>query len=500
MPSDPPSSSSKGRSKKPKVSNVSEEPARDISSILSYGASLPSGFANGWSERRTEQVASYKHWVYIAVSAIARNVAKHPPNISRVYNKGTVPSAERSRIISPAARTKALTPLQTHQEIVPEDPDHPLCCLLRDPNRPDTASDIWYETILFLLLTGSAYWWMPRNSFGLPCAAWVIPSHWIWPIHHEQKGLTHWELRPTEGMYLRKKLPEHEVLHFRLKNPMSKMDGHSPTSAGSQWIDIADSNNRAMWFSQRNGTFPTVAIQFDGKVLEPSDEDLRRIEAKFVARYAGDTRANRPLFLPPGVKVNPLTIEPNKMVFGETADDMRDNILALFGVPKLVAGMMDGMTHGSVLAAQAGFCAFTLNPLLHALGQAFTEKLARLFDDVDGDSNGSRKIWWEDTSPPDPEIFEKQLMTDMMCGAVTPNEVRVLRGREPYPTWGNDPVFPVNMTTLPMGGKHQPSPPSSPGVPQPTVSDETSLSPYDHLERLMRSRANNSFSLNGHGH
>ena len=160
------------------------------------------------------------------------------------------------------------------------------------------------------------------------------------------------------------------------------------------------------------------------------------------------------------------------MVFGDSAKEMRDNILALFGVPPVVAGIMDGLTYGSLRAAMYGFYSITINPLLRFLGQNLTEKLARIYDD-------RLRVWWEDASPGDPEILEKQISTDLLAGAITPNELRLMRGRQPYPddyVIGNDPIFPVNMTTanmLPLGGDSSNTPDvTAPGQPKLSQKDD----------------------------
>lgn len=448
---------------------------RDLAALLSYGPShLP--YSAAWTDSRIEQVRAYKHWVYIAIRTIARKIASATPNVtfvrdSRNKSPGVTPHQGTPKFHIP--RHKALLPLHAHEEIDPAGHDHPLSRLLADPNDPDTAYDLLYETILFLLLTGSAYWWVPRDPvLGLPTAAWVIPSHWIWPIMGKDRFVEAWELRPVEGNYLRRQLPADEVIVFRDKNPISKLDGYSPLTAGAQWCDILSMVNTSRWWAYRNGTFPTVAVQFDGTYDDPSDEDLRRIEAKFAARYTGETRSNKPLFLPPGVKASPLTLTANEMVFGETAKETRDNILALFGVPPVVAGIMDGLTYGSLVAAMQGFYTLTINPLFRFIGQNLTEKLARIYDP-------NLRVWWEDATPEDPDLREKQLATDLLAGAITPNEIRLMRGRQPYPddyVIGNDPVFPVNMTTanmLPLGGDSTNSPDvTAPGQPKLSQKDD----------------------------
>ncbi|HEX2973042.1 MAG TPA: phage portal protein [Tepidisphaeraceae bacterium] len=455
---------------------------RDLLALLQYGPSY-TPYTMAWTDNRIEQVRHFKHWVYVCVSKIARKIASQMPNITYVRNPGE--GAEKC--LSQVARTKALTPLLSHEQLEPVEANHPLLRLLRDPNEPDTAYDLWYETILFYLLTGSAYWWVPKNIFGLPSAIWVVPSHWMWPIMGHDRYLKGWEIRPVEGMYQRRLLPEDEVIVFRHKNPISKIDGMAPLTAAAQWADISDSINRCRWHSYKS-IMPTVAVQFDAKRLDPSDNEISRIEAKFLARYAGETKAGRPLFLPPGVAVKPLVLKPNEMVFGETAVETRNNIANAYGVPVELIDLQ-----GDTLKALSAFYSETINPLCHFLGQVGSEKLGRAYE-------GTPRIWWEQFTINDPEQINSNHKVDLLCGALTPNERRIAMGREPYTgewaKFGNTPFLPVNMESgaLPGGGDHTNKPGDKPdaGGEQPALNDED----YKAWQRRMGLIPNG----NGNGH
>jgi HK97 family phage portal protein len=435
---------------------------RDLSALLQYGPSY-TPYTQAWTDNRIEQVRNYKHWVYVCVSKIARKIAAQVPNVTWVSSG----ELHKGKCLPPFARLRALTPLLSHEELVPVPQNHPLPRLLRDPNEPDTGYDLIYETILFYLLTGSAYWWIPKNTFGLPAAIWVVPSHWIWPTMGKDHYLAGWEIRPVEGLYERRLLPEDEIVVFRAKNPISKIDGHAPLTAAAPWADIANSINRAQWQSYQS-IMPTVAVQFDAKRLDPSDSDINRIEAKFLARYAGETKAGKPLFLPPGVTVRPLVLKPNEMVFGETAQETRDNICNAYGVPVELVDLK-----GDTLKAESAFYSQTINPLCHFLGQVVSEKVGSRYE-------GQPRIWWEQFTVNDPEQINQNHKVDLLCGALTPNERRIAMGRQPYDgkwkAFGDAPFLPVNMQSgsLPGGGDHTNLPGDKPDADaeQPTLNDD----------------------------
>ncbi len=419
---------------------------RALSSFLMQGSSV--GMQTSvWTDSRYEMVRQFKHWVYVAIDRIATEVAMHQPNISIIRRAGQ-PSGNKQRYLSPYARSKALTPLMHHQELEAVRDDHPVCRLLEDPNDPDTSFDMWYETVLFLLLTGSAYWWMPRNALGYPMAIWVLPSHWVWANIGKDGAIDTYQVRPVEGNYLRMDIPAEEIIHFRKKSPISKLDGFSPQTAGAQWIDCQTSIDRSRWFSFRNGVFAGLAFTFDEGRKLPDEDMLDRIESKFMSRYSGEMQANKPMFIPPGMGIHKVNMSPEEMNFNESGEQLRDMILSLFGVPAVIAQIMKDLTYGSVLAARAGFYYGTINPLYRFLSLQITEKLGWLYGkDI--------RIWWEDRTPQDPETVEESIKTDFACGAISPNEIRRMRGREPYPHGGDDPLVQGAMMTLPFfsGGK-----------------------------------------------
>lgn len=422
------------------------------------GAPVVGPNMNAWTDSRLDQVRAYKHWVYIAISLISNRIAGQFPNVGQVGPRDPDPQKWNIHI---QAREKALTPLFGQEDITPVSHDHPLIDLFRNPNDPDTSFDLWSETILFLLLTGSAYWWVARNKItGLPAAIWVLPSHWTWPVFNKDGAVDYYDLRPAEGNYLRRRFPADEVIHFKYKSSISKLDGYSPLTAGSQWIDTQTSIERTRFFTFKNQAFPQVALEFDSQYFDPSTEDLDRIEAKFIARYGGEVRAGKPMILPPGVKLHKLSVTPREMDYKDSAEQIRDDILALFKVPAVIAGVIQNVNGQAVLAANNLFCSNAINPLCRMLGQAATEYFSEAYEDP------TLRIWWDDTTPDDPSVVEKRLATDMTAMAITPNELRIMRGRKPYKHGGDDPYAPHIGLILPWG----------------TGEDINAINPFTHLQ------------------
>src|SRR5262245_22547489 len=98
-------------------------------------AGRPAGW---WRDDPAEQLRHYQSWVDAAVNAIAQEVARHRPMLYR--NTG---------------------PAEPDQEALPH--THPLARLLDRPNPWLTPWELWYLTILYLELTGNAYWYVAHR-------------------------------------------------------------------------------------------------------------------------------------------------------------------------------------------------------------------------------------------------------------------------------------------------------------------------------------------------
>jgi HK97 family phage portal protein len=401
------------------------------------------GWPGAWSMDRREAVLHMRHWVYVAVDAIGKEVAGQAPNVANVHSDA--PQGQQSKVISSSRLKRYQKTLQTikpHEEVEPVEADHPLQRLFHKPNETDVSWQLWYELVMFLKLTGTGYLWAVPNGLGVPCELVVLPSHWVYPRLGRGKVIDHYEVIPWMGGLGSLKFPAEEIVYFRMPNPFHKVDGYSALQAGSDTIDAFESVQRSRFWSFKNGASPWGAIEFD-KDVSPSPEDIDRWHSKFRARYAGETNAGLPMVMGPGMRFNPLVIAPTEMAYVESADQLRDWILSLFSVPKGVVGIEPGGDNLSKYADHAQFGRYCINPLLALLGQVLTEFLARRWDD-------SLRVWWNDSVPDDPAEARANVTLAAANGAIAPNEIRSqLLHLDPYPHGGDDPLVPQNLAEVP---------------------------------------------------
>jgi HK97 family phage portal protein len=442
------------------------------------------GFAgnvvSGWTDSRVEQVRHFKTWVYVAIARIADAMAKAFPNLSIARDPATATEEQKRRFLPRGIRNRALVPMQQHEELEAAPADHPMNRLLRDPNVEDTAFDLWWETILFYKLTGSAYWWLPPNKAGLPMNIYVLPSHWVWPVADKRGVIDGYQLRPVEGFWQGDVIPKEDVVHFKSKSPISKWDGYGALSAGNMWIDCSDAMDRTRWNSFKNGIVPGLTFEFDGTRADPSEDELLRIRSKIEAVYSGPERSNKPILVPPGMTAKPLGVSVKEMEFTTSFEQIARAVLALFGVPLAVAGWSKDQTFGGNAASLASFCTFTVNPIAQYFGQQITEKVAWRYDE-------KLRVWWPDQTPEDPAAREQELRTDMAGGVRTWNEHRAARGLCPMPG-GDERCYSKPPTEKSSKKKPGSNKPEEPNYSHNDGNNESGTSSGKELVR---------FSLNG---
>lgn len=381
-----------------------------------YGGAQYFGQAYRW-----EQVLHYKFWVFVAIKAWIREIAGgEPPNIGKI-----IPKQSQGKTVK-----KGWGGPREHQEFQPYEDGHPLVRLFDNPNGPDVAYDLWAYTTLFKLLTGSAHWYVIKNSWGTPVELWVIPTHWM-RLATDKEGLPlGYEVQNPWGRV--EHIPYENVISFYDHSPLNRYEGSSISQAINEWIDAYESSLRARLAQYKNGAIPSYHVSL-GESYDPDEAFLERYYAKWLSRFQGEDNTGRPLITGGDIEVKSLGITPVDMGYTDAENSARDNTLAAFGVPKAVIGLTENMTYGSVKAERAAFREYAVNPDLTYISQVITEKLIKPLD--------PQGIFWWDKRTDDPEQMFKEIESRRAGGSITPNEERSMFGAEAYPHGGDDPLI-----------------------------------------------------------
>jgi hypothetical protein len=421
--------------------------ARLLPGLGSYG--LP----GGWTSDRTELVRHYNYWTYVAVRAIAEEIAGQTIHFAHVRSPEEAEVRRKEfgrsprRFLRGRARTKALAQTHPHEELELLDRDHRLCELFARPNEWDRS---WwafaFRTVLYLEMTGNSYWWLIPDGTGRPCELWVMPAHWVWPspIRRPDHLIDWYDVRPYGiGLAHSFRIPADELIHVQFPGPLSMFDGWAPLAAGERWVDIMQSIDLCTHASFKEGHRPGLIIKLDADVQDPSPEDVNRLYARLAERFGGELATHRPWILSPGADVaQDYTRTPEEMQFVTSRDQMRDLILALHRVSKTIAGITEEVNRASMETAAAVFARWTIRPKLTLLGDAATAVARRFDDGLIG--------YFEDPVGQDHDQKLAEINVRVAAHAMTPNEVREEFGDEPWGHGGEDPLGTGAEVPLPM--------------------------------------------------
>lgn len=422
-------------------------PRRELPQVAYLGAP-------NWGESSSQVEAQalsreFKYWAYICIHRISNAFAEKFPGIG--YKTARAGRGYLSRQQTDWLKQRYgrhwVQSIDDDLEPVPE--THPLYQLLQRVNDTDTFAEFAYETSLFLHLTGKVYWWAVPNALrganGLPMPAelWVIPTQWVREVYSQSGRLTSYKIIPdTVASFRELEVPPEEIIVGKFKNPRSKIEGFAPLMAGAMWADNSEDIEKSRHTSFKSGVNPDLILSLGPTYKDPSADILTRIKERFIARVSGVNRSGEPLIIPPDITAEKWTNVPKEMAFPESANQMRDNVLALFGVPPVIAGLSVDYNRATAEAATLVFCEQVMNPLFRLMAGIMTEKLAARFDPT-------LRCWYDDCRPADAQFRLLQQQFAAANGAWTPDDTRDEMGKEPFnKPWSQTPYIAMGMRPL----------------------------------------------------
>lgn len=355
----------------------------------------------------------YNYWNWVGIRPICNRFAAAVPNVGMPKKvKSTKQRHLSDRDHRWIRQSYGATFLQHDgMDIEPVGDTHPLVQLFADVNPQDTWFEFAYEWMMYWQLCGKSYLWVIPNGLGMPAEIYVLPSDWVWPVYNAAGTLWKFEVIPVGYSAIRIDLPPEEVITCKFKSPRSKIDGWGPLQAGPLWIDAVESIEKTRKATFDGGPNPDVILNMGPSYANPSDDIVLRIKEKFMRRT--QNLAREPLFLPPDIKVDKLSMTPLEMDFGTSGGITRDNNLALVGTPGIIAGMAHEFTEANADASNLVFCEGTMNPLFTMAAGILTEHLATRYDP-------RLRCWYGDCRPENAEFKLKQMLAGSSWGAVQP--------------------------------------------------------------------------------
>ncbi|HRL11401.1 MAG TPA: phage portal protein [Aggregatilineales bacterium] len=357
------------------------------------------------------------------ISPLAETVHPTPP---------TPPLAAYSRsswvylAVNRIAEAAALVPLRVYRldgERKLEEIRHPFERLMDAPNPFTSRFELIEQTLGFLELAGSAFWYLTGSGTD------TTPAE-IWCLRPDRVAVVPDAARHIKGYVyevdgVRMPLDAAEVVHFKRWHPTNDYYGLSALAAARLAVEgdraMAEWNHRT--FGQDNAV-PAGIVSIHEYV---SDADFERIKREWRSSYGGTQR--RTAFLRGGaVEWQSIGLSHSELDFLEGRRAHRDEILSLFGLP--VALVSENATEANATVAERLFIERTLYPKLVRLAQKITQEIMPFW-------GGDLIAEFDDIRPTDASARLAELRAAYPVLSV--NEIRERYFHLPPVTWGSLP-------------------------------------------------------------
>lgn len=354
-----------------------------------------------------EYLRAYIGYVYTAVGSIAQEVASIDLHLYKATftNKGV-----------------------KTQEVF----EHPALSVLHYSNELYTLYDMIEATQTYLELTGEAFWVAVGGVNGQPRELWPLRPDWVKVIPSPTNVIDHYNYYAGGVMSEKVEIPREHVIPFKYFNPLNPYRGKGPTQAAALPFDIlnfAGEYNRNFFF---NSAIPSMVFTTDQKISETA---VKRFLAQWQGNFGGRTKSNKVAFLGNGMKLDRASMGAKELDFTEQMKMMRDDVLAVFKVPKTVLGLTEDVNRANANATTRAFMERVITPRMRKFVDTLNEFYLPMFV---GDDN-TYFLDFTDPAPEDVEMKLKRYQSGRTYNWLTPNEIRMEENLDPIE--GGDDLF-----------------------------------------------------------
>ncbi len=301
---------------------------------------------------------------------------------------------------------------------------HPVLDLLNKPNDLQTATDFIYLMSTHIDTNGQALIYPVRSAIG-------------------SRSITQMQLLNPNGIttLVKKNSPIVEVLGYKYIK-----DGLSYTFDKTELINVLRPNP----FSQHLGISTIQMARFDATnelnsiqmnnafyehgaspsgVLKTeqaiSQEDFDKLKARIKAQYEGKNNAFKMMFLTHGLDYTAVTPTQRDMQYVEQRKLNRDQILAIFKVPKSVIAVSDSVNKATAEAENLSFAKVVIKPRLELIFDKLNRFVLPLFAGTE-----DMELRFDNPVDEDKDFTLKEKVASVNTWK-TVNEVRQSEGLEP---------------------------------------------------------------------
>lgn len=271
--------------------------------------------------------------------------------------------------------------------------------------------DFLKQLVSSLQLTGSAYFWKFKIGNKIESLEFLRSDMIV--IEEEANGFL--KGYRYHGGGVDKFFPPDEVLVFNLFSPIKSyphvVKGFSPMQAVAIQAEMDGAATTWQWNFFKNNASSRDVLMTEHNV---TPETLERLEAKRNMNHKGVNNSHKTAILPNGLKYQNIDVSQREMDFVESRRFTRDEILAIFNVPKSMVGIVEDVNRANAQSNERIFAKNCIKPLADQIQNQLNKDLFKW-------------VWYFHFVNVVP-IDTEQLTNDLNNGAITINEYRQARG------------------------------------------------------------------------
>lgn len=293
-----------------------------------------------------------------------------------------------------------------------------------------------------LLIFGEAYAEIVRDARGLPYVLHKIDCLSMNYRLAESGEILGYEQRLSRGTQKVIPFQPDEVIRWWRPSPRAAMQALSPIELLTNAIYAEQQMQNWSHRFFRNGARPPYWISTPG-----DEEEAARLIAFHREHYTGAKNAHVPLVLHSGAQLHEFSRPSVDVDFLKGRQENRDEILAIFGVPPAMVGLIESgnIGGGTGESQHKSFQYNAVDPLLRLIFEKFNFRVVLQGFGISDWRIATRYADYRD----DKEVAEVQDKR-IRVGLSTLNEERAAMGRRPYEKGGDTAVVVASRDIVPV--------------------------------------------------
>jgi len=210
----------------------------------------------------------------------------------------------------------------------------------------------------------------------VPREFWLVRPDWVKVIPSADKVIDHYNYYAGGVITEKVEIPRENVIPFKYFHPMNPYRGKGATQAAALPFDIlnfAQEYNRNFFF---NSAIPSMVFSTDQKI---SDKAVKRFLAQWQDQFGGRSKSNKIAFLGQGLKLDKASQSAQELDFAKQMEMMRDDVLAVFKVPKTVLGLTTDVNRANAQATTTAFMERVVTPRMRKFVDSLNEFFLPMF-------------------------------------------------------------------------------------------------------------------------